>query len=91
MKNGWFTVYLALLPFIVLVSGSAFADDMISTYRLATEQDQQYRAAINIYEAESAALGKARAGLLPLPSSGCLTSGSRGPSAGPTGEVMRWE
>ena len=57
---------LVALPALMLVVGTSSADDMISTYQLAAEQDQQYQAAVSIYEAENARLGKARAGLLPF-------------------------
>lgn len=56
------SVILALM----LISADAHADDIMTTYQLAAEQDPKYRAAVSIYEAESAALGKARAGLLPF-------------------------
>ena len=56
------SVILALM----LISANAHADDIMTTYQLAAEQDPKYRAAVSIYEAESAALGKARAGLLPF-------------------------
>jgi hypothetical protein len=55
-----------LLPIFVLLTVNASADDMMSTYQLASVQDQQYQAAISVYEAENARLGKARAGLLPF-------------------------
>jgi outer membrane protein len=55
-----------ILPFMLLATAKVSADDMMSTYQLASEQDQQYQAAISIYEAENARLGKARAGLLPF-------------------------
>lgn len=51
---------------LMLISANAHADDIMTTYQLAAEQDPKYRAAVSIYEAESAALGKARAGLLPF-------------------------
>ncbi|MCK5359681.1 MAG: TolC family protein, partial [Gammaproteobacteria bacterium] len=54
------------LPVFSLMTGTVMADDMMSTYRLASEQDQQYQAAISRYEAENARLGKARSGLLPF-------------------------
>jgi outer membrane protein len=57
---------IVLASALLLQSGSAVADDLLSTYKLATENDQQYRAAVNIYEAEQAALGKSRANLLPF-------------------------
>jgi len=44
----------------------AQADDMLSTYTLALQQDQQYQTAIKNYEAQQAALGVARSGLLPF-------------------------
>lgn len=56
------SVILALM----LISADAHADDIMTTYQLAADQDPKYRAAVSIYEAESAALGKARAGLLPF-------------------------
>ncbi len=55
-----------MLPVFLLVAAKVSADDMMSTYQLASVQDQQYQAAISIYEAENARLGKARAGLLPF-------------------------
>jgi outer membrane protein TolC len=66
MNKKWITDYWVVLPALMLVSVNARADDMMSTYQLAAEQDQQYQAAISIYEAENARLGKARAGLLPF-------------------------
>lgn len=51
---------------LILISADAHADDIMTTYQLAADQDPKYRAAVSIYEAESAALGKARAGLLPF-------------------------
>jgi outer membrane protein len=66
MNKKWNTDYWVVLPVLMLVSVNARADDMMSTYQLAAEQDQQYQAAISIYEAENARLGKARAGLLPF-------------------------
>jgi outer membrane protein len=44
----------------------ATADDLMTTYQLAIEQDPEYLAAVSTYEAEQATLGKARAGLLPF-------------------------
>ena len=58
----------------LLLSGNTYAEDMMSTYQLAREQDQKYRGAVNIYEAETAALGKARAGLLPFLGAGAGTT-----------------
>jgi len=55
-----------ILPFVLLATAKVSADDMMSTYQLASKQDQQYQAAISIFEAENARLGKARAGLLPF-------------------------
>ena len=55
-----------LLPLLMLVSLTARSEDMMTTYKLAAEQDPIYRAAINIYEAENARLGVARSGILPL-------------------------
>ena len=55
-----------LIPVFLLLSANAWSDDMMSTYKLAAEQDPKYRAAINIYEAENARLGVARSGLLPF-------------------------
>jgi outer membrane protein len=59
-------VFRFMLPVFLLVAAKSSADDMMSTYQLASVQDQQYQAAISIYEAENARLGKARAGLLPF-------------------------
>ncbi len=59
-------VFRFMLPVFLLVAAKSSADDMVSTYQLASVQDQQYQAAISIYEAENARLGKARAGLLPF-------------------------
>ena len=59
-------ISLVVLPAIMLFAGTSSADDMMSTYQLAAKQDQQYQAAVSIYEAESAKLGKAKAGLLPF-------------------------
>jgi outer membrane protein len=66
MNKKWIADYWLVLPVLMLVSVNAWADDMMSTYQLAAEQDQEYQAAISIYEAENARLGKARAGLLPF-------------------------
>ena len=55
-----------LLPLLMLVSLTAWSEDMMTTYKLAAEQDPTYRAAINIYEAENARLGVARSGILPF-------------------------
>jgi len=55
-----------LLPLLMLVSLTARSEDMMTTYKLAAEQDPTYRAAINIYEAENARLGVARSGILPF-------------------------
>ena len=55
-----------LLPLLMLVSLTAWSEDMMTTYKLAAEQDPIYRAAINIYEAENARLGVARSGILPF-------------------------
>ena len=55
-----------LLPLLMLVSLTARSEDMMTTYKLAAEQDPIYRAAINIYEAENARLGVARSGILPF-------------------------
>jgi len=59
-------VFRFMLPVFLLVAAKSSADDMMSTYQLASVQDQQYQAAISVYEAENARLGKARAGLLPF-------------------------
>ena len=64
-KKGKF-ITLVTLPVLMQVVGIARADDMMSTYQLAVQQDQQYQAAVSVYEAEYARLGKARAGLLPF-------------------------
>ena len=63
-----------LLPLLMLVSTTAWSDDIMSTYQLAAEQDPKYRAAINIYDAENARLGVGRAGLLPFLGAGAGTS-----------------
>ena len=66
MKQKWHFNCRYLLPTLMLVSLNAWSDDIMSTYQLAAEQDPQYRAAINIYDAENARLGVGRAGLLPF-------------------------
>lgn len=63
MTTGRFRLLAALL---FTATCQASADDLMTTYQLAIEQDPEYLAAVNIYEAEQAALGKARAGLLPF-------------------------
>jgi len=45
---------------------AGYADDLMSTYRLAVENDPVYLAAVSNYEAEKASLGVARAALLPF-------------------------
>lgn len=63
-----------MLPVLMLVSLNAWSDDIMSTYQLAAEQDPKYRAAINIYDAEYARLGKGRAALLPFLGAGAGTT-----------------
>ena len=63
-----------LLPLLMLVSLTARSEDMMTTYKLAAEQDPTYRAAINIYEAENARLGVARSGILPFLGAGARTT-----------------
>jgi outer membrane protein len=58
-----FYFLVSILPLSIAI---ARADDMMSTYQLASVQDQQYQAAVSTYDAEVARLGKARAGLLPF-------------------------
>lgn len=58
--------FYLLIPYLALTAVDASADDMMSTYQLASVQDQQYQAAISTYEAENARLGKAKSGLLPF-------------------------
>ena len=62
-----------MLPALMLASLNAWSDDIMSTYQLAAEQDPEYRAAINIYDAEYARLGVGRAGLLPFLGAGVGT------------------
>ena len=50
----------------VLFLRDVLADDLMSTYRLAVENDPVYLAAAANYEAEKSTLGVARAGLLPF-------------------------
>lgn len=50
----------------MLAAGQAAADDMMTTYMLAVEQDTVYQAAVNTYEADKSTLGIARAALLPF-------------------------
>ena len=50
-KKGKF-ITLVTLPVLMQVVGIARADDMMSTYQLAVQQDQQYQAAVSVYEAE---------------------------------------
>lgn len=50
----------------LLAGGPAVADDMMTTYQLAVEQDTTYQAAVNTFEAEEATLGIARSALLPF-------------------------
>jgi outer membrane protein len=57
-----FSISLASL----LVMNIAAADDMMTTYQLAVEQDTVYQAAVNTYSAEKATLGIARSALLPF-------------------------
>ena len=66
MKHKRIYGFYFFIPVISMMAGVAIADDMMSTYQLASVQDQQYQAAISTYEAETARLGKARAGLLPF-------------------------
>ncbi|MEA1888857.1 MAG: TolC family outer membrane protein [Pseudomonadota bacterium] len=57
-------IYSAALSSMLI--NIAAADDMMTTYQLAVVQDPVYRAAVNTYEAEQAALGIARSALLPF-------------------------
>lgn len=50
----------------LLAVNTAAADDMMTTYQLAVEQDPVYQAAVNTYDAEKATLGIARSALLPF-------------------------
>ncbi len=54
-----------VIPASLLIN-IAMADDLMSTYQLAIEQDPVYQAAVSTYEAEQAALGIARSSLLPF-------------------------
>jgi outer membrane protein len=62
--------YRASLISISLASllgiNTASADDMMTTYQLAVEQDPVYQAAVNTYEGDKATLGIARSALLPF-------------------------
>ena len=66
MKHKWTYGFYFLVSILPLSIAIARADDMMSTYQLASVQDQQYQAAVSTYDAEVARLGKARAGLLPF-------------------------
>lgn len=62
------TVY-ALLPAVlsaVLATPVATADDLMSTYRMAVDQDPVFQAAVSNFAAEKARLGVARSALLPF-------------------------
>ncbi|HBE93401.1 MAG TPA: hypothetical protein DDW55_13125, partial [Gammaproteobacteria bacterium] len=61
-KTSLLSISLASL----LVVNTAAADDMMTTYQLAVEQDPVYQAAVNTYDAEKATLGIARSALLPF-------------------------
>lgn len=59
-------IYLCSIALGSMLISNAAADDMMTTYQLAVEQDPVYQEAINIYEADKATLGIARSALLPF-------------------------
>ncbi|HDH08865.1 MAG TPA: hypothetical protein ENG96_05255, partial [Gammaproteobacteria bacterium] len=58
--------YIRTVALSSMLINVAAADDMMTTYQLAVEQDPVYQAAVNTYKAEQATLGIARAALLPF-------------------------
>ena len=66
MTRKWISDYWVFQSVLMLVSVNAWADDMMTTYQLAVEQDPVYQVAVNTYDAEKATLGIARSALLPF-------------------------
>jgi len=58
--------YIQSVALSSMLLNFAAADDMMTTYQLAVEQDPVYQVAINTYKAEQATLGIARSALLPF-------------------------
>ncbi|HEC27306.1 MAG TPA: hypothetical protein ENI67_07850 [Gammaproteobacteria bacterium] len=58
--------YIRTVALSSMLINIAAADDMMTTYQLAVEQDPVYQVAVNTYKAEQAALGIARSALLPF-------------------------